>query len=261
MSRIVKEVSRAIASLSKESIKFPTNAEDRNATFQEFYDLGPGFSNIIGAIDCTHVKIQGQGGDHGEDFRNRKQYFSINVQTVSGADLKAYDVVARWPGSTHDSYIFNQSSLKTRLEANEFGDGMIVGDGGYAIATYMMTPYRTPTTQIEKLYNNIHAKTRNPVERQYGVIKRRFPCLAFGLKCKMDTILMIIVACFVLHNFCIDQKIEDPPVNDEIISAIEDAEISNATTANDEQTSRNVSNGRTQRNIIANQLYRFFNPQ
>lgn len=40
------------------------------------------------------------GGDYAELFRNHKGYFSINVQAVC------------WPGSTHDSTIFNNSRLK-----------------------------------------------------------------------------------------------------------------------------------------------------
>lgn len=38
---------------------------------------------IGGCIDCTHIghiKIQNPGGPDGEVFRNRKGYFSLNVQ-------------------------------------------------------------------------------------------------------------------------------------------------------------------------------------
>lgn len=52
--------------------------------------------------------------DHtiGEEFRNRKSYFSLNVQAVCDADLKLMNVVARWPGSAHDATIFNNSVLR-----------------------------------------------------------------------------------------------------------------------------------------------------
>lgn len=52
------------------------------------------------------------GLDVGEEFRNRKSIFSINVQVVCDADLKFMNVVARWPGSAHDATIFNHSNLR-----------------------------------------------------------------------------------------------------------------------------------------------------
>ncbi|XP_037731259.1 uncharacterized protein LOC119561849 [Drosophila subpulchrella] len=41
------------------------------------------FPNVLGAIDCTHVRIQSPGGDNGELFRNRKLYFSLSVRIFS----------------------------------------------------------------------------------------------------------------------------------------------------------------------------------
>lgn len=65
-----------------------------------------GFIGVDGAIDCTHIPILNPGGDQGENFRNRKGIFSINVQIVSGPRCEILDIVARWPGSVHDSRIF-----------------------------------------------------------------------------------------------------------------------------------------------------------
>ena len=40
------------------------------------------------------------------------------------------NVVARWPGSTHDSHVFHTSSLCTYLETNHHSldDGILLGD-------------------------------------------------------------------------------------------------------------------------------------
>lgn len=67
-------------------------------------------------------------GDHdGEIYRNRKSYFSINTQIVAGEDLKILDIVARWPGSTHDSTIFNSSQLRARFEGGQFQNAVLLG--------------------------------------------------------------------------------------------------------------------------------------
>ena len=39
------------------------------------------FPNVIGSVDCTHVKIQGPTNNE-QDYVNRKGYHSINVQVV-----------------------------------------------------------------------------------------------------------------------------------------------------------------------------------
>lgn len=71
-----------------------------------------GIPNVVGLIDCTHVKIVSPGPPDAERFRNRKAYFSVNVQAVGSHNLKILDLVARWPGSTHDAYIFDMSPIK-----------------------------------------------------------------------------------------------------------------------------------------------------
>lgn len=37
------------------------------------------------------------------------------------------DIVANWPGSTHDVTIFNSSRLKARFENGEFNNGILLG--------------------------------------------------------------------------------------------------------------------------------------
>jgi nuclease HARBI1 len=212
ISRIVEEVTNVIAGMSKTYIKMPEDQEEIENNYRKFFEINK-FPTVIGTIDCTHVKISGQGGEIGEIFRNRKQFFSINVQSICGPDLKFLDIVARWPGRTHDGHIFNMSRIKERFENREFGNSVLLGDGGYKLETYMMTPFRNPQTAEEMLYNRVQIHVRNTVERKYGVWKRRFPCLSFGLRCKISTSLKVIVACAVLHNFLIDRKDPEPFVD------------------------------------------------
>ena len=42
---------------------------------------------VVGLIDCTHIPIISPGGDNAELFRNRKGYFSINVQAICDHEL------------------------------------------------------------------------------------------------------------------------------------------------------------------------------
>lgn len=88
--------------------------------------------------------------------------------------------------------------------------GVLVGDGGYPSSANMLTPLQTPSSPAEVRYNYAQIRTRNVVERTFGVWKKIFPCLQLGLKNKLTTSCNIIVACAVLHNLRITLREEVP---------------------------------------------------
>lgn len=67
------------------------------------------------------------GGQDAEVFRNRKGYFSINVQAVCDSQLRIRNIVARWPGSAHDSTIFANSRLRALFENNNYPNCVLLG--------------------------------------------------------------------------------------------------------------------------------------
>ncbi|XP_018369686.1 PREDICTED: putative nuclease HARBI1, partial [Trachymyrmex cornetzi] len=182
------------------------------------------FPRVIGCIDGTHIRIQSPGGEHAEEFRNRKGYFSLNTQVVCDHNMKITDIVYRWTGSVHDATIFQHCRLHQRLEEGDFQLGILLGDSGYPIKKYLLTPLLHPTTAAENKYNNAHIRTRNIVERVFGVWKRRFPVLSLGMRLKIQTVQDIIVATAVLHNIARDQNEEEPP---ECINIPDDIEVGN----------------------------------
>lgn len=208
--RIIPRVTRQIASLRNQFIKMPETQPQIRETITDFYRIRR-FPCVLGAIDCSHIKIQSPGGNNGELFRNRKGWFSINVQAVCNAHLKFMDIIARWAGSVHDSTIFNDSHLKANLEGGLYPNCHLLGDSGYACKSYLLTPLLNPTTPAEQRYNNAHIKTRTTIERTFGVWKRRFPCLAVGMRLEISKVLEIIVATAVLHNIATDLNDERPP--------------------------------------------------
>jgi len=100
----------------------------------EFYAIAQ-FPGVLGGIDCTHVPTISPRGDLAEMFRNRKGYFSINIQTVTNARLMITDIVARWYGSAHDSTIFNNSTIRAQFENGPIPFSHLLGDKSEAIPT------------------------------------------------------------------------------------------------------------------------------
>ncbi|CAG4990230.1 unnamed protein product [Colias eurytheme] len=99
----------------------------------------------------------------------------IKVKSRRNNDLKLMNVVARWPGSAHDATIFNQSVLKAQCEDGILGNLWLLGDSAYPNRPYLLTPLLNPATAQEINYNEAQIKTRNTIERTFGVWKRRFP--------------------------------------------------------------------------------------
>lgn len=71
VSRIVKRVANALATRAKTFIKMPRTEEERNKNNLLFYEKAR-FPRVIGAIDCTHIKIQSPG----------KHYLFIDLFTI-----------------------------------------------------------------------------------------------------------------------------------------------------------------------------------
>ncbi|CAI6345284.1 unnamed protein product [Macrosiphum euphorbiae] len=161
--RYIHQVCRAIARHRSKYIYFPKNAVNMRKVVSGFYNCSR-FPRVVGAVDCTHIKIQSPGGDNAETFRNRKGYFSINTQCICNPWLKIMDIVARWPGSCHDQIIFDNSSIKSKFETGIL-KGYLLGDGGYEVKPYLMTPLLNPTTRSQQLYNESQIRTRNVIER------------------------------------------------------------------------------------------------
>ena len=149
--RVVKRVSGRIARMYNSKIKLPADQDFLASLKRDFYKIAE-FPGVVGAIDCTYVAIQSPGGDHPELYRNRKGYFSMNVQAVCGPDLRFHNVVARWYGSAHDSTIFHHSRLHGEIANGDFPDCHLLGDAGYPCKSFLLTPIANPRTPAEQRY-------------------------------------------------------------------------------------------------------------
>lgn len=207
VSKIVSSVSAAIGYLAADHIKFPNVASERNE-MRKFFTIG-GMPGVIGCVDGTHVPIKSPGGHNAEIYRCRKGFFSINVMGVCNAELKFTSLVVNWPGSAHDSRIFLSSRLCQSLEGGGY-QGYLLGDSGYGCQTFLMTPVLSPASIRERNYNEAHVKTRNVIERAFGVWKKRFAVLSVPIRTKIETTKNIILACAVLHNIAINNKLPLP---------------------------------------------------
>ena len=126
------------------------------------------------------------------------------------------DVDCSWPGSTHDSRVWNRSAVKAYMERQR--RFCIAGDSGYPISEVLMKPY--PTAEgaqcpRKRLFNKRISGLRTVMsENIYGVLKRRFPILK---SMRTDLVLSqkIVIVTAVLFNIARMWKDDGPDIDED----------------------------------------------
>ncbi|MBN3303577.1 HARB1 nuclease, partial [Amia calva] len=176
-----------IIRMSTRYIRFPYDAVDQ-----------PNI-NVIGPIDCTHIAIKVPSEEEFAYVNLYVNFHSINVQIICDAQMRLTNIVARWPGSNHDSHILKNSMVGMRIQAGRVRDGWLLGDRGYPLKTWLLTPLTNPQTDQERSYNDAHSCTRWAI----GQLKCQWRCLdrtGGMLLYRPDKVCRIVLTCGVLHN-------------------------------------------------------------
>lgn len=199
--RTVHRVASAISSLQQEVISWPS---DQSSVATKFYQIAK-FPRVAGAADGTHITVFPPNYQE-DDFVNRHHQHSINVLAVAGPNHEFFYVNANYPGKCHDSHVMQESSLWREFERGwrPFDEAIILADSAYPLKEWLITPFRGVPQGPQTTFNSSHIKTRMVVEQAFGIIKKRFYILSTGIRFrKMQDASKIILACFVLHNLCI----------------------------------------------------------
>ncbi|XP_036347987.1 putative nuclease HARBI1 [Rhagoletis pomonella] len=100
---------------------------------------------------------------------------------VCDSHLRIRFIDATHPGVCHDAFIWNITSLRFEMEQNYLqthNKVWLLGDAGYPLEPWLLTPYRTPESgSAQAKFNEVHTRCRNIIERRNGVLKNRWRCL------------------------------------------------------------------------------------
>lgn len=149
--KICENFMEALICHKDDFIWFPDDLLDVTLAMRRSESLA-GFPNVVGAIDGSHIAIKAPHVNH-EDYFNRKQTYSINLQGVVDATCKFIDVSTGWPGSIHDASVLRLSTLYQRAENNliltepvKRINGvtvcpLLIGDSAYPLLPWLVIPY------------------------------------------------------------------------------------------------------------------------
>ncbi|KAL0333131.1 UNVERIFIED_CONTAM: hypothetical protein Scaly_2214600 [Sesamum calycinum] len=146
--------------------------------------------DCVGAMDGTLVPAWVPQIDQNR-YRSRKGRLAQNVLAICDFDMNFTYVYVGWEGKYYlvDAGFTNYQCFLAPYRGTR-----------YHLAEYRGNDrrYRTP----QDLFNHAHSRLRNVIERCFGVLKKRFPILQWGmpsylLQHQVD----LVIACCTLHNF------------------------------------------------------------
>ena len=152
----------------------------------------------------VHIFPSNPPKQYPETYYNRKGFHSLNAQLTVNADMYVTNIYTGWPGSVHDSKVFNNSDFLKYLQ-NVPDQFVFFGDAAYPCQRNLIVPFKGPNlTNEQKRFNYCHSATRMVVERAIGLLKGRFRRLMYYVDMRniKDIIECILAAC-VIHNIAL----------------------------------------------------------
>lgn len=120
----------------------------------------------------------------------------------------------RGPGSMHDSTAFKLSNLCRDIAQGTEGAQIlednqcwIAADAAYPNKDFIVTPI--PGKNLPEdldAFNYFLSSNRNNIERAFGMMYKRFRILRGALEGSLKTNILLLNACAILSNLCLDQS-------------------------------------------------------
>lgn len=136
----------------------------------------------------------------------------MNIQAVCDSKCRFVSVSVCSPGGTNDLTAFRNALLHDIHQQLPLGY-YLVGDNAYVCSERMITPFKG----VEKddphkdAFNYFLSEIRIRIEMTFGFLTNKWRILWEPLKVKLDNTGALFMCITRLHNFVINEDLEDPP--------------------------------------------------
>lgn len=187
-------------------------------TTQEWLSKAKGFKFIhcIGALDGKHVMIL-QPPHTAPEYFNYKGHFSTVLLELVDSDICFMFADIGCPGRVSDGGVYNQSSLKQKIDSNMLHlppsdpapnsninlSYVFLADAAFALSSHIMKPFPghhaigTP----ERVFNQKLSSSRLVMENAFGIMSSVFRILKKPIPLDVDKASIITMTCVRLHNY------------------------------------------------------------
>ncbi|GAB2234072.1 hypothetical protein Droror1_Dr00003309 [Drosera rotundifolia] len=201
-------------------IQWPKEAE--MTEIKSKFEKIRGFPNCCGAIDTTHIAMCLPMADPATKvWCDREKNHSMLLQAIVDPNMKFLDIVTGWPGKMSDSSVLESSSFFHLVEKGERLGGKkmdlchgsevgeyIIGDSGFPLLPWLITPYPGKDLQESKVeFNKRHFATRMVSQRALTRLKEMWKII-HGVMWRPDKhkLPRIVLVCCLLHNIVIEME-------------------------------------------------------
>lgn len=206
-------------------LRWPSTEEEMSELKCKFEKIR-GLPNCCGAIDTTHITMLLTSSDQEADcWLDRSEKHSMILQAVVDPDMKFRSIIAGWPGKMNDSSVLQSSSLFRQCQKGEKLNGpkmslseetelgeYIIGDAGYPLLPWLLTPYQGSQLPESKLdFNKRLLATHLVAHKALARLKEVWKMIKGDLwRPDKHKLPRFILVCCILHNINIDmEKDED----------------------------------------------------
>ncbi|XP_047956848.1 uncharacterized protein LOC125202492 isoform X2 [Salvia hispanica] len=231
-------VLRAIILVHKMFISKPTPVPDNSVDPRWKW-----FKGCLGALDGTYINVRVPLADKPR-YRTRKGQIATNTLAACTRDMRFVYVLPGWEGSAGDARILRDAVARPHGIKVPKGNYYLC-DNGYANSEGFLTPYRGVRYHLQEwgpdserpknpreMFNMRHTSARNIIERAFAILKMRWGILRSASYYPIETQTMLIMACFLLHNYIrgemtvdpIEQLVDNNIVDNDIFAEQDDTE-------------------------------------
>ena len=175
-------------------------------------------------MDGKHVIMQCPARGGSDYFKYKKKH-SIVLLAVCDGQYKFLLVDIGDAGRQSYGSVYANSHLGYAIDrlpnfpapnrignSNEAFPYVFLADDAFGLKTYMMKPYPgTNLQENENIFNYRLSRGRRVIENTFGIAASRFRIFRQPIIAQVDTVKLITKAVVVLHNFLMQQRLENEP--------------------------------------------------
>lgn len=206
ITRITRRVFSALIDIENKYIYWPSQKERQHVIVPAISAYLP---NCVGFVDGTKIELDEAPGIDRESYFDKDSNYSLQLQLICDHQLRIRHYILGYPGSVHDSRMWNESYMCSHLDAFFSQDEWLCGDKGYGLSKTVITPFRDNTTEVSvkdrHWFNKYFSSQRVAIEHVNGILKETFQSLK-KLKLKINNAeghchaIDWIKVCLILYN-------------------------------------------------------------